>query len=151
MEYTPIDVVTAVPHPAAGRASAYGLDEIVIDGNDPDAVYLAARDALRTARDGRGPTLIEALTYRSGGHSRADPGNYRPPEEVGAWAERDPLPMYTARLLSLGVAEDRLEAIEDEAAESIDSATHVAMGGDEPGEASLLTDVFADGGASWRN
>ena len=70
---------------------------------------------------------------------------------MGAWAERDPLPMYTARLLSLGVAEDRLEAIEDEAAESIDSATHVAMGGDEPGEASLLTDVFAAGGASWRN
>jgi TPP-dependent pyruvate/acetoin dehydrogenase alpha subunit len=91
MEYTPIDVVTAVERPAAGRAAAYGLEEIVIDGNDPDAVYLTAQDALGKARDGGGPTLIEAITYRSGGHSRADPGTYRPKEEIEAWAERDPV------------------------------------------------------------
>jgi pyruvate dehydrogenase E1 component alpha subunit len=151
MEYTPIDLVTAVDPPAAGRASAYGLEEIVIDGNDPDAVYLAATQALSKARSGGGPTLMEAVTYRSGGHSRADPGKYRPPEEVGAWAERDPVPHYHARLLSLGVAEDRLEAIQEEVAEAIDSATHVAMLGDEPGEASLLTEVYADGGSRWRN
>ncbi|HEX6845086.1 MAG TPA: thiamine pyrophosphate-dependent dehydrogenase E1 component subunit alpha [Actinomycetota bacterium] len=151
MEYTPIDVVTAVPRPAADRASAYGLEGIVIDGNDPDAVYLAATEALAKARAGGGPSLLEAITYRSGGHSRADPGNYRPAEEVGAWAERDPVPMYEARLLSLGVAEDVLESMADEIGERIDSATHVAMGGEEPGEASLFTQVYADGGSAWRN
>jgi TPP-dependent pyruvate/acetoin dehydrogenase alpha subunit len=151
MEYTPIEMVTAVASPAAGRAASYGLDEIVIDGNDPDAVYLTAAEAVRKARSGGGPTLIEAVTYRSGGHSRADPGKYRPPEEVGAWAERDPLPLYLARLLSLGVAEDRLESIQQEVAETIDAATEFAKAGKEPGEESLLTEVYADGGSSWRN
>jgi TPP-dependent pyruvate/acetoin dehydrogenase alpha subunit len=151
MEYTPIDVVTAVERPAAGRASAYGLEEIVIDGNDPDAVYLAAQDALGKARDGGGPTLIEAITYRSGGHSRADPGTYRPKEEIEAWAERDPIPMYRARLVSLGVEGERLAAIDDEVARAIDDATEFAKAGAEPGEASLLTEVYADGGSRWRN
>ena len=151
MEYTPIDVVTAVDKPAAGRAAAYGLEEILIDGNDPDAVYLTAVDALARARDGRGPTLIEAITYRSGGHSRADPGTYRPKAEIEAWAERDPIPMYRARLASLGVEEERLAAIDDEVAREIDAATEFAKAGTEPGEASLLTEVYADGGSRWRN
>ena len=151
MEYTPIDIVTAVDPPVAGRASAYGLEQILIDGNDPDRVYLTASEAIGKARSGGGPSLIEAVTYRSGGHSRADPGKYRPAEEVGAWAEHDPIPLYHARLLSLGVAEDRLEAIQEEVAEVIDSATHVAMAGAEPGEASLMTQLYADGGSRWRN
>jgi pyruvate dehydrogenase E1 component alpha subunit len=151
MEYTPIDIVTAVDNPAADRAAAYGLEPILIDGNDPDAVYLAARTALDTARGGGGPSLIEAITYRSGGHSRADPGKYRPPEEVGAWAERDPIPHYLARLLSLGVDEQRLESIEEEAEQQIDEATEFAKAGAEPGEGSLLTEVYADGGSRWRN
>jgi pyruvate dehydrogenase E1 component alpha subunit len=151
MEYTPIDVVTAVEHPAAGRAAAYGLEEILIDGNDPDAVYLTAQDALGKARAGGGPSLIEAVTYRSGGHSRADPATYRPPSEVEAWAERDPIPLYHSRLLSLGVAEERLTSIQEEVAELIDAATEFAKAGPQPGEASLLTEVYADGGSRWRN
>jgi pyruvate dehydrogenase E1 component alpha subunit len=151
MEYTPIDVVTAVDRPAADRASAYGLEPVVIDGNDPDAVYLAARTAVDRARGGGGPSLIEAITYRSGGHSRADPGKYRPPEEVGAWAERDPIPHYHARLLSLDVDEARLEAIQEEVERGIDEATEFAKGGAEPGEGSLMTEVYADGGSRWRN
>jgi acetoin:2,6-dichlorophenolindophenol oxidoreductase subunit alpha len=107
MEYTPIDVITAVDHPAADRASAYGLESIVIDGNDPDDVYLTARKAIGRARDGGGPTLIEAITYRSGGHSRADPGKYRPEDEVEAWKQRDPIPVYHDRLLTTGVPEER--------------------------------------------
>src|SRR5689334_3200789 len=73
MEYTPIADVTAVPHPAADRAAAYGLERIIIDGNDADAVYRTARDAYARARAGDGPSLIECLTYRHSGHSRADP------------------------------------------------------------------------------
>ncbi len=151
MEYTPIDVVTAVDHPAADRAAAYGLEPVLIDGTDPDAVYLAVDAALGRARDGGGPSMIEAVTYRSGGHSRADPGKYRPAEEVEAWAERDPVALYQARLMKLGVAEERLDEIRDEVAAVIDAATEFAKAGAEPGEASLMSEVYADGGSSWRN
>lgn len=151
MEYTPIDLITAVDHPAAGRAPAYDLEPIVIDGNDPDAVYLTASEALRRARSGEGPTLMEAVTYRSGGHSRADPGKYRPPAEVDAWIARDPLPMYHERLLSLGTPEAQLSSIERQVAEAIDVATEFAKSGSEPGDGSLLADVYADGGSRWRN
>ncbi len=151
MEYTPIDVVTAVENPAAGRAAAYGMDPILIDGNDPDAVYLTAREALHRARIGDGPSLIEAITYRSGGHSRADPAKYRPEAEVDAWNERDAIPMYHNRLLSLGVPEDRLGSISREVAAAIDAATEFAKAGREPGAAALMTEVWADGGSQWRN
>ena len=73
MEYTPISSVTAVPHPAADRASAYGLPSINIDGNDVEVVYHTARAVLDLARSGGGPSLIECKTYRHSGHSRADP------------------------------------------------------------------------------
>ena len=84
MEYTPIGDVTAVPHPAADRASAYGLERIVIDGNDADVVYRTAQAAFDKARAGEGPSLIECLTYRHSGHSRADPAKYRPEGELDA-------------------------------------------------------------------
>ncbi|MFX8278095.1 thiamine pyrophosphate-dependent enzyme, partial [Acinetobacter baumannii] len=78
-------------HPAADRAPAYGLEQLVIDGNDVDEVYLTATRVLERARSGEGPSLVEALTYRHGGHSRADPGKYRPDAEVEAWKAYDPL------------------------------------------------------------
>ncbi len=151
MEYTPIDVVTAVPHPAADRASSYGLESIIVDGNDADAVYLVARDALARARSGGGPSLIEAVTYRSGGHSRADPGKYRPPDEVEAWKERDPIPMYHQRLLRLGVSEAALSDIQLEVAAAVEAATEFAKESPFPSEDVLLTQVWADGGSAWRN
>ena len=106
MEYTPIGAVTAVARPAADRASAYGLEPIVVDGNDVEAVLRGGRaTAIDRARAGDGPSLIEALTYRHGGHSRADPGKYRPDDEVAAWKARDPIPAQRARLIAAGVAE----------------------------------------------
>ncbi len=107
MEYTSIHDVTAVEHPAADRASAYGLEPVLIDGNDVDVVYRTAQRALDLARKGGGPSLIEAETYRHGGHSRADPGKYRPDEEVKAWLAKDPLPRYRARLLEMGIGDSR--------------------------------------------
>jgi pyruvate dehydrogenase E1 component alpha subunit len=151
MEYTPIDVVTAVENPAADRASAYGLDGVVIDGNDPDAVYLTAVRAIDKARSGGGPSLIEAVTYRSGGHSRADPGKYRPQAEVEAWVARDPVPGYRERLTALGFADDELAGVADDVARLIDEATEFAKAGAEPDEGSLMTEVWADGGSAWRN
>ncbi len=106
---------------------------------------------MHRARRGAGPSLIEAITYRSGGHSRADPGKYRPDEEVEAWHGRDPIPMYHARMLALGIPESTLSTILLEVADAIEVATEFAKAGREPGEASLMTEVYADGGSAWRN
>ena len=99
--------MTAVEHPAADRASAYGLESILIDGNDPDEVHATARRVVDRARAGEGPSLVEAVTYRHGGHSRADPGKYRPDDEVAEWLGRDPIPMYRERLVGEGVDAER--------------------------------------------
>jgi pyruvate dehydrogenase E1 component alpha subunit len=150
MEYTPISSVTAVPNPAADRAAAYGLDRIIVDGNDADAVYRTASAAIERARAGDGPALIEAQTYRHYGHSRADPGKYRPNEEVEAWMSKDPIVVYRSRLEEMGFSAADLDRIEDEARAEIDAATEAAKASPEPGEAVLMTDVWADGGSAWR-
>ncbi|MDH3301995.1 MAG: thiamine pyrophosphate-dependent dehydrogenase E1 component subunit alpha [Acidimicrobiia bacterium] len=151
MEYTSIGQVSPVLNPAADRAAAYGLESIVVDGNDADAVYTVASTALDRARNGGGPSLIEAKTYRHGGHSRADPGKYRPDEEVDAWMDRDPIPMYHQRLLGLGVDEGRLSAIATQTAAAVETATQEAIDGPLPDLAAIYTDVWADGGWQWRN
>ncbi|MHA6763790.1 thiamine pyrophosphate-dependent dehydrogenase E1 component subunit alpha [Streptacidiphilus sp. PAMC 29251] len=151
MEYTRTSTITAVPRPAADRAGAYGLEPIVVDGNDADAVHRVAVAALEKARTGGGPTMIEALTYRHGGHSRADPGKYRPQQEVDEWLAKDPLPMYRARLIAAGVASADLDEIEADAHAAVDRATEEAKAGRVPGPELLLKDVWADGGSSWRN
>ena len=151
MEYTAIHDVTAVPRPAADRASAYGLEPIVVDGNDADACYLVAQTAYERARAGAGPSLIEALTYRHGGHSRADPAKYRPDREVEHWLKKDPLPMYRVRLLTEGVKEDVLAGIEAAARAEIDAATEEAKNGPLPSADEMLKDTWADGTSTWRN
>jgi TPP-dependent pyruvate/acetoin dehydrogenase alpha subunit len=151
MEYTPIADVTAVAHPGADRAAAYGLEPQVIDGNDADECYLTATAALDRARRGEGPSLIEAVTYRHGGHSRADPGKYRPQAEVQAWTAYDPLTIYRGRLERLGVDQAKLDEIEKQVRESVDLATQAAIDGAVPSPESALTNLWADGGSSWRN
>jgi pyruvate dehydrogenase E1 component alpha subunit len=151
MEYTPIGAVTAVARPAADRASAYGLEPIVVDGNDVEAVHAVARTAIDRARAGAGPSLIEALTYRHGGHSRADPGKYRPDDEVAAWKARDPIPMFRARLETAGVEAAELDAIDADVRAEVAAAEAEARAAPEPAIDSLETQVWADGGSAWRN
>ena len=151
MEYTPIGDVTAVPNPAADRAGSYGLESIIVDGNNADVMYATASAALDKARKGGGPTLIEAQTYRHGGHSRADPGKYRPDEEVAAWKERDPIPAYRKRLLDAGIAASELDAVEAAQAARVDEAEQTARDSGPPPMEIAHTEVWADGGASWRN
>jgi TPP-dependent pyruvate/acetoin dehydrogenase alpha subunit len=151
MEYTPIGEVTAVEHPAADRAASYGLERIIVDGNDADAVFRAAQTALAKAREGRGPSLIECLTYRHSGHSRADPGKYRPPGELEEWMKRDPLIIYRQRLKEFGIADETVDAIAAESKRKVEAAT-VACKASPPAPIELLTaDVYADGGWTWRN
>lgn len=151
MEYTPIGAVTAVARPAADRASAYGLEPIVVDGNDVEAVYEVARAAIERARNGDGPSLVEAITYRHGGHSRADPGKYRPDDEVEAWKARDPIPAERARLEAAGIPAADLDAIEAEAAAKVAAAETEAREAPEPALDVIETQVWADGGSAWRN
>jgi acetoin:2,6-dichlorophenolindophenol oxidoreductase subunit alpha len=151
MEYTPISAVTAVAHPAADRASAYGLPAEIIDGNDVVKVHDTMEGAVDRARAGDGPTIIEALTYRHYGHSRADPAKYRPADEVERWMQRDPLLVARERLTSLGVDAADIDAADARAAEIVKAAVQEAKDAPPPELATALTDVWADGGAAWRN
>ena len=151
MEYTPISEVIPVEHPAADRASAYGLERIIVDGNDADEVFRVALSAYAKARAGDGPSLIEAMTYRHSGHSRADPGTYRPKEEVADWLTRDPIPRYRQRLVDFGIAEAVIEAIDAEVMGQVDEATETAKASPPPPASILETEVYADGGSAWRN
>ncbi len=151
MEYTPIADVTAVEHPAADRAGAYNLEKVVIDGNDADEVYLTAVKFMNRARKGGGPALIEAMTYRHSGHSRADPGKYRPEGELEAWLKRDPVVIYKDRLLKLGVTDATLKDIEGEAMSKVDEATAAAKASPPPSVDDIEKNVWANGGSAWRN
>ncbi len=151
MEYTPIAHATAVPNPAADRAASYGLESLIVDGNDVEEVYGIATTYIEKARAGEGPALIEAKTYRKGGHSRADPGKYRPEKEVEEWLARDPVDLYRARLLAGGMEESALAEIEAEVRDAVDRATEEAKAAPPPPPSILETNVWADGGSAWRN
>jgi acetoin:2,6-dichlorophenolindophenol oxidoreductase subunit alpha len=151
MEYTPISEVTAVEHPAADRAASYGLERIIVDGNDADAVYRIAKTAYDKARAGKGPSLIECMTYRHSGHSRADPAKYRPEGELERWKLRDPIKIYRERLLQFGVKETVIKGIDNEVRKIVDDATEACKAAPNPPLEIITTDVYADGGWAWRN
>src|SRR2546425_4917327 len=151
MEYTPIRSVTAVEHPAADRASAYGLEPILLDGNDADVMFETARQTIGKAREGGGPSLVEALTYRHGGHSRADPAKYRPGAGVRGGVGRGPVKRYRERLLAAGIREGGLDEIGTPRRPKVDAATEEARNGAPAGVDEIERQVWSDGGASWRN
>lgn len=151
MEYTPIGDVTAVPSPAGDRAAAYGLPKIVIDGNDADVVYREAIKAFDKARSGGGPSLIECLTYRHSGHSRADPAKYRPEGELERWKERDPIKIYKERLKQFGIGDAQIDKVVSDVKAVVDDATEKCKAAPNPPMDILTTDVYADGGYAWRN
>jgi TPP-dependent pyruvate/acetoin dehydrogenase alpha subunit len=95
-EYTPMDLVTAGK--IVARAEAMEIPALVVDGMDVWAVREVADDAVGRVRSGGGPVFVEARTYRFVGHSRSDPGKYRPPGELEEWRERDPLLLAERRL-----------------------------------------------------
>jgi len=94
----------------AHRAVGYGIPGVRVDGNDALACYAVMAAAARRAREGGGPTLIEAVTYRLGSHTTSDdPTRYRPPEELDRWRMLDPIPRYAGYLRHLGLFSERLE------------------------------------------
>ncbi len=150
MEYTPIASVTAVPNPAADRAAGYGLPAEMIDGNDVLVVYDAVRRAAERAREGEGPTVIEARTYRHFGHSRTDPAKYRPDGELDRWLKHDPLDVAREHLSDHGVPDDDVTEADQRATATVEAAVQAASAAPGADPADALTDVWADGGSSWR-
>ncbi len=111
----------------ADRATSYGMPGLVIDGNDVIAVYEAVGEAVKRARVGEGPTLIECKTYRWRGHFEGEVDNYRAPEEVKAWLKREPLAPYRKLLIDQGVLnEEKAEAIEQRVIAELEEAVGFA-------------------------
>jgi len=128
----------------ADRAAAYGIPGQVVDGMDLRAVYGAAGEAIRRARQGDGPTLLECKTYRFMGHSRFEPAGYRSKEEVEAWKKRDPIAMFREWLLtSLLASEAELEEIDNAVAREIEAAVAFAELSPDPDLDDYARYIFA--------
>ncbi|MHB1500611.1 MAG: thiamine pyrophosphate-dependent dehydrogenase E1 component subunit alpha [Candidatus Dormibacteria bacterium] len=141
-EYSPIGTTTPVER-LVDRADAYAMAKARVDGNDVLAVHATASDAAARARAGAGPTFIEALTYRHKGHSRSDPGAYRPENELKAWLERDPILVHERELLNAGVAQADLAAERAAAERAVTEALERARSWPEPTPESRLEHVYA--------
>ena len=127
------------------RAAAYGMAGIHVDGNDPIAMYGAAREAVERARAGEGPTLIEAMTFRHHGHVFGDADRYMDKAYKADWVAKDPYPAYRATLIADGLAtEDQLAGFEADAEAQIDEAVAFALDSAFPGLDQLSTDVFGE-------
>jgi pyruvate dehydrogenase E1 component alpha subunit len=127
-EYSPLATTTPVDR-LADRAASYAMPARTIDGNDVLAVRAATLEALERARSGDGPTFLEALTYRQRGHSRSDPGAYRPEGELERWLERDPIVLFESALVARGLADaPALDGVRTEVADAM-AATSLAVRG----------------------
>lgn len=132
-EMTPINKEVTIER-LADRACAYGIPGLVLDGNDVEVVYDATAGAVARARAGKGPTLIEALTYRLTGHMFGDPETYRSKEEVESWRKRDPLVVTLRRLKEGGTRKSAIEQVESEVEAEIEEAIAFARQSPEPRE-----------------
>jgi TPP-dependent pyruvate/acetoin dehydrogenase alpha subunit len=126
----------------AVRATSYDMPSASVDGNDPGAVYPAAKDAVARAREGGGPTLIEAKTYRIRGHYEGDPEIYRTKEEVEAWKGKDPIDRWRKVLLGMGVSAEELDEIDTRIDQELDKAVAFAEESPLPDPAEARSDIF---------
>jgi acetoin:2,6-dichlorophenolindophenol oxidoreductase subunit alpha len=133
----------------ADRAAAYGagMRGVTVDGNDPQAMWTAAGEAVARARAGEGPTLLEARTFRFMGHYFGDPGTYIPKAEYEAALARDPMPACRAAVMKSGAAtEDEIVALEKQYAADIDAALKFAADSPPPDLLEIERDIYgADG------
>jgi len=128
----------------ADRAHAYGFEGVAINGNDVLAVYQATQGAIRRARAGGGPTLIECKTYRWHGHSEHDKAFYRTEEELAMWRSRDPLPVFTKFLFDRNVLSDQTQQqMEHKVKDVVDRAVEFAERSADPPPGDAVTDVWA--------
>lgn len=144
-EYSRIDRTTPVVDLAV-RATSYEMPSEIVDGQDVDAVEAALARAVARARRGDGPTLVEAKTYRYAGHSRSDKATYRPPGELLAWQERDPITLFAARLTEEGVlATAEIDEVAAEQRRLLDESLELVLASPRPTPAQMLARVGAGG------
>jgi TPP-dependent pyruvate/acetoin dehydrogenase alpha subunit len=142
-EFTASARMTRVPSVAA-RAKTYGITSEEVDGNDVEAVAAAAADGCSRCREGRGPHLIEAMTYRWHGHYEGDQQTYKPAAEVESWRARDPLTVAAERLVGGEHAtREELEKVLGDSAARVERAIEQAKAAEDPAPAAAYTDVFA--------
>ncbi|MQF84854.1 MAG: thiamine pyrophosphate-dependent dehydrogenase E1 component subunit alpha [SAR202 cluster bacterium] len=131
------------------RAQAYNMPGILVDGQNVEAMYEATTEAVKRARNGEGPTLIEGLTYRFEEHSlglgRVRRGEYRTSEEISKWRERDPIGIHSQKLIDRGVlSEDEIDKIESDSKKEIEEAVEFARNSKFPEPEELFEDMWAN-------
>ena len=139
---TPLERQMAVEN-VADRAEAYGMPGEIVDGNDILAVWDAATRAIRRARAGGGPTLIECKTFRMTGHSAHDDAGYVPPELFEFWEERDPISRFERFLTERGsIDKSRIGELQHRINQEIDEAIQIAEKDPFPEPEDCLKDVY---------
>jgi pyruvate dehydrogenase E1 component alpha subunit len=147
-EHTRFETCTSVGQ-VSKRAVSYDMPGITVNGNDPFEVYAAARTAITRARDGEGPTLIEAMTFRFYGHVLGDDDSYMTKEEKAAAMAKDPFVAYRAKLIASGIAtEAQLAETDAELSAQIQDAISFALDSAMPPLEELTRDVYADTGVA---
>jgi acetoin:2,6-dichlorophenolindophenol oxidoreductase subunit alpha len=142
-EYSPVSATTPISR-LVDRAESYGMPGLAVDGNDVASVASATEWAVDRARAGDGPTLIEADTYRQVGHSRSDPGAYRPDGELDSWLLRDPIKLLSEALIREDEhAEATLVRMREEVRTEVQAARDAALSWPEPSIERLYEDVFS--------
>jgi pyruvate dehydrogenase E1 component alpha subunit len=141
---TPVAMVNRVKR-LAEKAATYAMPGITVDGNDPVAVYEATMKAVQRAKNGKGPTLMELMTYRITGHSRRDPALYQPEEERNAAKANEPIGRFAKRLVKETAATQAgLDRILLEVDEEIEDAVNFGKNSPEPEPEETLQDLFVE-------
>jgi TPP-dependent pyruvate/acetoin dehydrogenase alpha subunit len=141
-EFSDSRTLTRVPA-VVDRCGAYGIEARAVDGNDVVAVAALTAEAAARCRDGKGPFLIEAETYRWHGHYEGDSQPYKPEEEIDAWRERDPLEVSAARLTDNGEASaEELDQIRAAALEEVEASVERARLLPAPDPEEAYADVY---------
>jgi TPP-dependent pyruvate/acetoin dehydrogenase alpha subunit len=148
---TPLDQQFAVD--PVERAATYGFPGVKVDGNDPEAMFEATRQARERALRGEGPTMIEAVTMRMHGHAAHDDMKYVPKEQVEEWRAKDPIDRQTRRLEALGIDVPALrDEVKAEIEAAVEAALQMPMPDGETATARLFADepaLLEDGNAPW--
>jgi acetoin:2,6-dichlorophenolindophenol oxidoreductase subunit alpha len=127
------------------RASSYGMPGVTVDGNDVMAVYEAITEAVKRARNGEGPSLVESSTYRWRGHSKSDANRYRTKEEIESWKKKDPIARFQNQLIKEGVlTQEEADKIEANAAIDIKNAVQYAEESPEPELSTIYEGVYVE-------
>ena len=143
---SPASVKTTPVADIATRAIAYNIPGVVVDGQEVETVYEAAKTAFDRARRGEGPTLLELKTYRFRGHSRTDTGPYRPAGELDQWLLRDPINLLKDKMIAAGqLDETEFDEMKQAANQLVFDAIEWAKAEAFPPVAALYDDVFYEG------